>query len=149
MPSFPVDLLKKACDIFLRHAYADGCPAELAPDAMFPRGASDVLCISEAAKGRVRRIDGPRPGYSIRLGCAAFPFLRMTIQHFDNDGSPLWLCGVDTHDTWHHANHPDAAAWLAVQVANRELKSRIERAWEDAGIYTQNRLLRVELQPAG
>ena len=50
--------------------------------------------------------------------------------------------------TAHGMAHPDAAAWIALQAANRELKGRIERAWEAAGLLTHNSLLRRELQTA-
>ena len=43
------------------------------------------------------------------------------------------------------ADHPDAAAWLDLQRANRQLKEDIERALEAEGLVTFHSLLRSAL----
>ncbi|MEI7684341.1 MAG: hypothetical protein WCL32_04890 [Planctomycetota bacterium] len=147
MASFPASLLKHASRIFLDFAYPAG-HATLPPAASeFERHCEEGMDLPPRAQSIVRVLEGDHPGFSVRLGCAAFPYLRLTCQQIGRDGVLAWLCSVDTHDSWHHPDHADAAGWLAVQAANRELKARIEKAWDEAGILTHNRLLRQELQP--
>jgi hypothetical protein len=151
MAPLPLDILRPACRLFLDIAYPDG--PETIPEARLPfhripadADVRDYLPPAPLAHGNVTILTGVYDGYSIRLGSASFPFLRLTLQQMSNRTGSVWLCGVDTHDAWHHPDHPDAAAWLSLQAANRELKARIESAWDAAGLLTHNRLLRQELQ---
>jgi hypothetical protein len=151
MAPLPLELLRQACRLFLDIAYPNGpetIPAARLPFYRIPVGADvhDYLPPAALAHGCVKALTDMHEGYSIRLGCAAFPFLRLTLQNISHRGEWTWLCGVDTHDSWHHPEHPDAAAWLALQIANRELKARIESAWDAAGLLTHNGLLRQELE---
>ncbi len=150
MAPLPVPILRQACQVFLDIAYPDG--PDTIPEPRLPfyhiaddADVADLLPPAPLARGLVSLLTGAHPGYSFRLGCTDFPYLRMTLQNVALRAGTSWLCAVDTHDSWHHPDHPDAAAWLALQAANRELKSRIERAWEAAGLLTHNRLLRLEL----
>ena len=82
-------------------------------------------------------------GYSFRLGCAHYPHLKLQAVTAE-DGSLVFT--VDTHDAVQLADeHPDLPRWRQLQTANRELKTRIERAWEADGLLTFNGLLRREL----
>jgi hypothetical protein len=57
---------------------------------------------------------------------------------------------VDTHDQLRlDPRHPDAAGWAQLQAINRELKEKIEHAWEADGLLTFNALLRRELEGRG
>jgi len=152
MKPLSIDLLRLACRHFLDQAYPDGpeaIPEARLPYYRIPAGADvrDYLPPAPLARGIVASLVGANDGYTIRLGCAVFPYLRLTLQHVEHSGEMAWLCGVDTHDSWHHPEHADGAAWLALQSANREVKARIESAWDAAGLLTQNRLLRQDLQP--
>ena len=142
-----VHILRETCRIFLERAYPRG--AETIPVAR--RAYCDIptdalvdpyLDVDSVGRGICERLAKQHPGFSFRLGCEGFPFLKLTLQWIESAG---WLCGVDTHDGWHHPDHPDADSWSKVQSANRELKSRIERAFEAAGFLTHNGLLRREL----
>lgn len=151
MPALPVDVLRQACRVFFDLAYPDGpstVPAGKLPYSQIPEDArvEDYLPPAPVATGIVNLLTGAHEGYSIRLGSAAFPFLRLTLQHVADESGDRWVAGVDTHDAWRHPDHADAAAWLALQAANRELKSRIEHAFEAAGLCTHNRLLRQQLE---
>jgi len=148
MATLPALLLKQASRIFLDFAYPEGRATVPPAASEFERHSEEEMDLPPKAQSIVRVLEGDHPGYSVRLGCAAFPYLRLTCQQIDREGVSAWLCAVDTHDSWHHPDHADAAGWLAVQAANRELKARIEKAWDDAGILTHNRLLRQELQSA-
>ena len=143
----PVDILAQTCRIFLDHAYPRG--PETIPVARraywgIPIDAEvgPYLDADSVGRGICERLAKQHPGFSFRLGCEGFPFTKLTLQLVDEVG---WLCGVDTHDGWRHPDDPDASAWSAVQSANRELKSRIERAFDAAGLLTHNGLLRRDL----
>jgi len=153
MPYLTAPVLSQSCRIFLEQAYPRGpasIPASRLAFWMIPDDADvdDFLPPSPLAAGVARQLFGPHPGYTLGLGCDGFPFLRLTLQCVEHLDQVRCLCSVDTHDTWHHPEHRDATAWLARQAANRELKSRIEHAWEAAGLLTQNGLLRLQLQRA-
>jgi hypothetical protein len=70
-------------------------------------------------------------------------------------GAGLCVFAVNTHDSFPHFGasppeaHPDFAAWSALQKSNRQLKERIERAWEQEGLWTFHRLLRLDLDSPG
>lgn len=150
LATVPVSLLRQASQIFLGLAYAggtDNVPPMVLPfcDLHDDFDLTALLSAAPQAKAIIRIAEGVRPSISIRLGSDAFSFLRMTLQPIEYDGAATWLFAVDTHDSWHHPDHPDAIGWLTLQAANRELKARIEKAWDDAGILTHNRLLRQEL----
>lgn len=150
MFDLPTDLFSRACRLYLEEAYPDG-PASLTPslraywEIPVDADVEDYLAPSSKTRAFCQVLSGTHPGYQLRLGCAAYPYLKMTIQGMPSEGQNCWLFGVDTHDSWHHPEHPDRAKWIALQSANRSLKARIETAWEAAGLLTQNRLLREEL----
>jgi hypothetical protein len=90
-------------------------------------------------------------GYEFRLGSAHFPHMKLRVQAMENHNEPIWVWTVDTHDAFSRTSvqpppdHPDAAAWLALQDANRRLKDRIEEELEQAGFPTFKSLLRGDL----
>lgn len=139
-------LLDRACRNFLGLAYPGGpptVPAAKQPylhiDPVAPLGpllAPPVCQALPAPSGGVR-------GYAFRLGCTHYPHLKLQVVTTD-DGSLVF--SVDTHDAVQlQPDHPDVARWRQLQTANRELKTRIERAWEADGLLTFNGLLRREL----
>jgi hypothetical protein len=139
-------LLDRACRTFLGLAYPDGpqtVPAakrpylHINPDApLEPLLAPPVCATLPAPGGGVR-------GYSFRLGCTYYPHLKLQVVTTE-DGSLVF--SVDTHDAVQlQPDHPDWPRWRQLQTANRELKTRIERAWEADGLLTFNGLLRREL----
>ncbi len=91
--------------------------------------------------------DGGLRGYSLRLGSAFHPHLKMQIVSHDHDDC---VFSVDTHDTLSlEPRDPDSPRWDRFQTINRRLKEEIERAWEEAGLLTFNALLRRELGRKG
>src|SRR5262249_37091535 len=105
--------------------------------------------IAQALKGE----DGNVKGYAFRLGSAGFPHLKLQVTEYRARG--LWVFAVDTHDSFPRSvpappeSDPDYAAWTALQKTNRQLKERVERAWEQDGLWTFNRLLRTDLEEPG
>src|SRR4051794_6053127 len=139
MVTVSAEQLSLACRIYLDEAYPDGpdsVPAALRAYWEIPADADIELYLTPHHPGVCQFMPGSRPGYRLRLGRAGFSYLRLTLQAVPRDGLTVWLFGVDTHDSWTHPEHPDARAWLALQAANREFKTRTERAWEHAGLLT-------------
>ncbi len=139
-------LLARASHTFLTLAYPSGPntipPArraflDLAPEQPFEPLLVPPLCeVLRTPQGGLR-------GYAFRLGSTTYPHLKLQVISQVNGA---WIFAVDTHDAFHlDANHPDAAGWKKLQVANRQLKEQIERAWEADGLLTFNGLLRQEL----
>jgi hypothetical protein len=97
------------------------------------------------------RKDGPR-GYEFRLGSVRFPHLKLRVQLMEHNGNSVWVYTVDTHDAFSRTNpqpprdHPEAAQWLALQEANRQLKDQIEDELDQAGFPTFKSLLRGDLK---
>jgi hypothetical protein len=154
----PIDMgeLRRACRIFLDTAYPGGpdtipvkkrvyydLPADRpSTDFLPPAAIAEEVCQTLCAAGQGKR------GYALRLGSAHFAHLKLKVQMVDCNDSSAWVYVVDTHDAFSRASaeappaHPDAAAWAALQAANRDLKEKIERAFEAAGLTTFNSLLR-------
>ncbi len=157
MNPLPTELLSRACHIFLALAYPGGeqtipekkrAYLHLNPDeslASYLPPAPAAGGIGQILKGE----DGAVKGYAFRLGSATFPYLKLQMTEYRSRG--LWVFTVDTHDSFPRLNadrpesHPDFEAWTALQKANRQLKERIERAWEQDDLWTFNRLLRADL----
>jgi len=139
-------VLDRACRIFLGLAYPDGpasVPAakqhylHIDPGAPLGPLLAPPVCQTLAAPG------GGVRGHAFRLGCAHHPHLKLQVVTTD-DGSLVF--SVDTHDAVQlQPDHPDQPRWRQLQTANRELKTRIERAWDGEGLLTFNGLLRREL----
>jgi hypothetical protein len=160
MEVLSTDLVGKACTIFLKLAYPDG-EATVPPKrrvflhlppgrplADFLRQSPETRALCEILKSP----GGAPTGYAIRLGSAIFPHLKLRVQQPGGGEPGLWVFGVDTHDAFSADDvqappeHPEAEAWTRLQIANRQLKEQIERAWDEAGLLTFNGLLRRELE---
>ncbi len=152
--------LGQACRLFMELAYPGG-PATIPPKKRayyaidLQRPLRDFLPPAPEAAGIAQdlstRRDGPR-GYEFRLGSAHFPHMKLRVLLMEQHGEPVWVFTVDTHDAFsRHSvqpppDHPDAAAWLALQETNRQLKDRIEDELEQAGFPTFKSLLRSDLE---
>jgi len=139
-------LLERACRLFLERAYPQG--TDTIPP---PKNSFFALNVAQSVESvllppvcqPIVRSDGSLRGYTLRLGSAAHPHVKLQIMDHDDAGC---VFSVDTHDGFSlDPPHPDAARWSEFQAANRRLKEQIERAWEEAGLLTFNALLRREL----
>jgi hypothetical protein len=157
MPLLSTPLLAHACRIFLDTAYPGGVStipehkrayAAIPPDEPVQR----YLAPSPLAQGVCQKVD--EDCFTFRLGSPRYANLKMKVHCVAERGVCQCVFSVDTHDAFAKdhaqcpADHPDAAAWLELQTANRELKEKIETAWGAAGIMTHNGLLRAELVEA-
>jgi hypothetical protein len=161
MQELTTELLGKACGVFLALAYPEGAAAIPEPRRAFlalPPGQAVADWVQNAGLSRavcqpVRVADGSLRGYALRLGSADFPHLKLMAQWVGEGDDGIWVFAVDTHDAFFQdqrrppPGHPDAAEWTRLQVANRQLKESIERAWEHEGLCTFNSLLRSGLGP--
>ena len=154
MPLLSTQLFARACRIFLESAYPDGAssiPAQKLVYGQMPDDAAvaDYLTPAPRALGVCQKLGDD--WYTFRLGSARYPNLKLKVQCVADGGVCHCVFAVDTHDAYsaEHAQpppgHPDAAAWLELQAANRALKEKIETAWDAAGILTHAGLLRAEL----
>jgi len=159
--------LARACRIFMALAYPGGTATIPEKKRLYfnlpaEHPVTDFLPPAPPAEGIVQALpaDGSATGgsacggWAFRLGSARFPHLKLKVQFLKNDGCPVCVFMVDTHDAFSRTSaqpppeHPDAAAWLELQSANRQLKENIERAFEADGLTTFQSLLRSDLPKA-
>ena len=157
MNSLTTQNLAKACRIFLDLAYPDGadtipnnkrayyeiCTDSPLHDFVPPAKAALTVC-----QELPRRHDAPH-GYAFRLGSAAYPHLKLCIQHVPFHDHAVWVYSVDTHDGGPQlaklVSSADAEQWRSMLAQNRELKQEIESALTVAGFITPNNLLQLDL----
>ncbi len=153
MAPLTTDLVSSACRIFLSLAYPseDLIPTprrlylslppgkllvDLHTETPFPPSTFQVI------SGKEEMIDG----FAIRLGSYDFPHLKLKILRRQEAENEVWVFSVDTHDHFRPPpDHPDSEAWKQLQIANSQLKEKIERAWEAEGFLTFNAILRENL----
>jgi hypothetical protein len=138
--------LALACRIFLGLAYPGGVETIPLPRRIFGDLRADQELeplLQPPLCEKLRMAGGRLQGHAWRLGSAGYPHLKLQAL-VQEDG--LLLFAVDTHDALRMPpSHPEAGAWSTLQVANRQLKEKIEKAWEEAGLLTFNGLLRRNL----
>jgi len=151
--------LGQACRIFMELAYPGGTATiplkKRAYYAIDPaRPLRDFLPPASEACGIAQDLSTRKDGscgYEFRLGSAYFPHMKLRVLLMEQHGESVWVYTVDTHDAFSRhsvqppTDHPDAAAWLALQDTNRQLKDRIEDELEQAGFPTFKGLLRGDL----
>jgi len=75
--------------------------------------------------------------FTLRLGNPRYPFMKLVLQEHLVEG--LFFFSVDTHDQMFGGEEAQGAEAIELQElkrANLELKERIERAWDAAGLPT-------------
>jgi hypothetical protein len=159
MNGLTTDLLRRACRTFLTLAYPGGeqtIPEKKRPYLHIPPevDVASFLPPAPAAHGvgqTLKTEDGGFRGYAFRLGSSGFAHLKLQVTGFSPD---TCIFAVDTHDAFPRTggvppvDDPEFEPWTALQKNNRQLKERIERAWEQEGIWTFNKLLRLDVNAA-
>jgi hypothetical protein len=146
--------VSRACQIYMNLAYPDGessvPPAKHGFLNISPEQKLEELLVPPHCQ-TLTGMGGRFRGYSLRLGSASYPHLKLKMELPDKGAGHHWVFGVDTHDDWClDPCHPDAPALQRLKKLNQQLKEKIERAWEEAGVLTFNGLLREALkQPSG
>jgi hypothetical protein len=157
MTGLTTALLSRACRIFFSRAYPEGeraIPAKkrpyfnLAPDQPLEQFLPPAPVAAEVCQVLPGEGGGIR-GYAFRLGSVTYPHLKLQVVEYE-EGKCVF--SVDTHDAFRVGrlapppDHPDYAAWTRLQLANRDLKQRIESAWEAEGLMTFKTLLQRDLE---
>jgi hypothetical protein len=158
MDRLTTDLLREACRIFLPLAYPgddNAIPDKKRCFLHLPAGESVSACLARDLAVsdccQVLRKDGKQHALLVRLGCVHYAHLKLKVQRLDDEQGEIWVFAVDTHDGFSKTrslpppNHPDAPAWMHLQLQNGALKGQIEDAWEKAGLWTFKGLLRRDL----
>jgi hypothetical protein len=157
MSELSSEQLSRACRLFMDLAYPEGVamiPPKKRPYYHMPADAAlaDYLPPAPQASGICQDLsqkhEGQR-GYELRLGSMHFPHMKLRVHEVNQRGKSVWVYSVDSHDAFSRSayappdSHPDAAAWRTLQERNASLKSRIEEAFEAAGLLTFKGLLRM------
>ena len=80
--------------------------------------------------------------YTLRIGNQRYPFMKFVIQEYLVNEE--FFFSVDTHDDLDvRADSPDFQGWQHLKAFNRELKDRIECAWREEGLPTNEDLRRL------
>jgi hypothetical protein len=152
MEGLTTALLSRACRIFLALAYPAGEASIPHKKRLFwniPPGAPLEQYLPPLIGPEFcQRLDakpGCKPGFAYRLGCSHFPHLKLQVILCEG----TWVFCVDTHDGIFPSglpeSNPEAQAWRELVTSSRQLKERIERAWENEGFVTFHTLLRANL----
>lgn len=140
--------LSEAIRLFVQLAYGDAALPER-PQRYLAVGETGPVTLDRLlALPGVERLPPTTPGrpggYSLRVGNAWFPHMKITVQSVDVAGT--YVIGVDTHDTLRlPAGHPEEAGVKALQTRNLELARKVHKEWDAAGLPTQLGLLRNQL----
>jgi hypothetical protein len=143
-----LDVLRRAAEIYLEHAY----PSGQAPEAVHRRMAwstdsSPAELLSKPPFERAGRVPGTQaPIYALRLGNSRYPHMKLQIQPWPNANG--LMLSVNTHDqvAGLDLGASDGAAFKHLQAENQHLKEVIEQAWEAAGLPTFLQYLREYIE---
>jgi hypothetical protein len=139
-------LLPRACRIFLARAYPEGTQTVPANKRAYLEltAEQDLAPLLGPPVGQTLKTpEGGLRGYTLRLGSAHFPHLKLQVVRCGDAGA--WVLAVDTHDRFQlSAEDPGMERWRGIQQANQLCKSAIERAWDADGLLTFQGLLRRE-----
>ena len=150
-PNLPsADELREAIAIFLAIAYPQGEPA-IVVDCYRPVGAFDP--VAWLMRECVERTPPDAPievvrSFAIRLGNYFYPHMKLRISRPPRESSCLFT--VDSHDAFLKAppGSADFEALEQVKRQNNEMVSRINDAWDAAGLPTERNYLRLKIQQA-
>jgi len=131
--------VRRAVDIYLKHAWPPEGEAR-------PRITSEQLEGADTMEECLDRLERGAGSdelamqrYTLRLGNARYPFMKFVVQEY-LVGEEFFF-SVDTHDNLDiRPGTPDYDAWEELKVFNRDLRARIEREWDEAGLPTNNDL---------
>lgn len=130
--------VRRAVRIYLDIAWPAGGPAP-----RFRAGSLEGCATLEEVFARFDRPDPgeePRsPRHVLRLGNAHYPFMKLVVWEYLVHRE--YFFSVDTHDDLAITpDMPDFEGWVELRRTNRELKERIETAWNAAGLPTHEDL---------
>jgi len=131
--------VRRAVQIFLDLAWPaghEGVPAITVTDLEDAKTLEELLERFERPKASESRA---HERYMLRLGNRRYPFMKFVVQEYLVDEE--YFFSVDTHDDLKITPEmPDYEGFQEVRAFNRELKERIEKAWHEAGLPTNEDL---------
>ena len=136
-------LVQRAIDVYVKTAYPDGPP--VAVRSMLATERSWAGHITDAP---VFIKDDPKnpTKYSMRLGNAAYPHMKLVIERAPGD-QQSFLFRADAHDA--HccppAGTPEHDAFRQLMIRNQDVISAVEHAWAAAGVPTMKTYLQADL----
>ena len=130
--------VRRAVAVYMEQAFPENGEAAAPKILEDLEGASDMNSLLQRFE-RVAGAGGGLERYALRLGNARYPFMKFVVQEHLVDGE--FFFSVDTHDNLEiRPDNPDHAEWERLKSYNRELKHRIESAWDRAGLPTNTDL---------
>ena len=130
--------VRRAVALYVTNAFPKNGEARPPSSLAELEGVDDITTLLERFE-RVAGAGGGLERYALRLGNARYPFMKFVVQEHLVDGE--FFFSVDTHDNLEiRPDNPDFAEWERLKGYNRELKRRIESAWDAAGLPTNTDL---------
>ena len=135
-------LVQRAIDVYVRNAYPDGPPVAvrsmLATERSWAGHLTDApVFIKDDQKNTAK--------YSMRLGNAAYPHMKLVIERGPDGES--WLFRADAHDA--HccppAGSPEHEAFRQLMKSNQDVITRVEQGWAAEGVPTMKTYLQADL----
>jgi len=141
-------MVRRAVEIYLGLAYAgySSSSNEALLDEISSADAESVFDLFEREASETIS-DSPLQRYTMRLGCARYPFMKLVLQEHIVRGEFYFV--IDTHDHMEiKPGYPDYEAWVKIKHDNQELRRAIEAAFADAGLPTIDTVQKtVEMLP--
>jgi hypothetical protein len=132
----PVGALRRAVELYLASAYADGSVPSMVQRRLAWLDQADDTTV-DLTRPPFEPSGGPRPTViSLRLGNQRYPHMKLQLQGWPS--GPGYLLSVNTHDQI-IAPTPgteEADLFRLIQAENQRLKLTIEADWEREGLPT-------------
>lgn len=126
--------VRRAVDVYLRHAWPSGCGALPSVSLADLEGVSDLAQLFERFE-KVAGTEGGLKRFALRLGNSRYPFMKFVVQEHLVNGE--YFFSVDSHDNLDiRPDNPDSEEWERLKAYNRKLKATIEAAWDAAELPT-------------
>lgn len=126
--------VQRAFDVYVSHAWPEGVPdatRDLIQSTLGVIDLKQLFSLFESVPGG----GGGLNRYMLRLGNWRYPFMKFVVQEHLVNGE--YFFSIDTHDNLDiRPDDPDYENWERLKAFNRDLKSKIEASWEQAGLPT-------------
>ncbi len=143
-----IDVLRKAVEIYLRHAYPTGDrPENVKRRTTWAEGLPPRELFARPPFERAGKTPGSEsPIYALRLGNGRYPHMKLQFQPWNN--AEGLMLSVNTHDQIAGLDlvADDAEAFRSLQAENQRLKEAIERDWGAEGLPTFLDFLRTYIE---
>ena len=136
------DLLERAVELYLAEAWPSGESQSVHQLVTRLRDADRLMQLRTLFDAPLAKDNVPCHRYTLRLGNHRYPFMKFVVQEYLVAGE--YFFSVDTHDELKVTpDMPDYEAWCELRTFNRELKSKIESVWAEAGLPTHEDLREI------